>query len=415
MTRTLLPAAVLLLLLAGAAQGTSGTAEATSRTCTSCHTDQTGAHLNEFGEGFRQATRSEGSLLVSAKVAQSPAIDGQVDDLWAKATAIRIPVGGGGGASTTTVVLKSVYTDTDIYFLVQYTDPTDSVRRQPWQKQNDSTWKQLPGSTFYEDKVAQIWNINITGFTSMGCFATCHSEEAGPSGKNFGNKYAPLPGELGDIWHWKRVRGNDIGPGPGTMDDQYVDSTRWDAAKAPEAGRKSDAGGGSYSDNKDPNKTTAPPYTADDQPAPPFWILDSQKKPFVDTYKPGDEIAGIIIKSPKGDRADITAKGVWKDGTWTLEYGRKRVTGSPTDVQFSDTGRAYYFGTAVFDNQQVRHAYSFAPDKLAFEEGVAKVMADLRGTPAPAAPRSPGMEAPAALAALFTALILFQRVQRRRD
>jgi len=68
-----------------------------------------------------------------------------------------------------------------------------------------------------------------------------------------------------------------------------------------------------------------------------------------------------------GDRGDISVRSMWKDGTWTLVFARKLVTGSEFDVQFSDLKKPYAFGVAVFDNAQVRHAYSPGVLKIAFE------------------------------------------------
>ena len=55
-----------------------------------------------------------------------------------------------------------------VYFLVQYNDPTESMRRGPFQKQADGSWKKLKDpadkggddNVYYEDKWAMIWNIN---------------------------------------------------------------------------------------------------------------------------------------------------------------------------------------------------------------------------------------------------------------
>jgi len=68
-----------------------------------------------------------------------------------------------------------------------------------------------------------------------------------------------------------------------------------------------------------------------------------------------------------GERGNISAKGAWKDGVWTLVYARKLTTGSQFDVQFSDPKKEYAFGVAVFDNAQVRHAYTPGVLKLKFE------------------------------------------------
>jgi len=51
----------------------------------------------------------------------------------------------------------------------------------------------------------------------------------------------------------------------------------------------------------------------------------------------------------------------------TSVFWRKLVTGSEYDVQFSDLKKEYAFGVAVFDNAQVRHAYSRGVLKIKFE------------------------------------------------
>jgi hypothetical protein len=276
-----------------------------------------------------------------------------------------------------------------------------------WVKQADGSWKLLKdpddkggdNNKYYEDKFAQIWNINTQGFDNTGCFAACH---AGEAGKQYGNKYTANPGEMADIWHMKTVRTNPSG----YIDDQYLDSTRYDKDKAPDAGRKSDNGTVPYYTNINAAKT-APNYTSADQPAPPYWIFDDQKQPFTDTYKANDEIAGIIVRPPTGDRADIKGKAVYKDGMWTLEYGRKLNTGSKYDVQFSDMKKEYSFGTAIFDNAQVRHS---------FEPGVSKLVFAAPATPAattvtPAAtatPKAPAFEMLFGIFALLLA-VLFRR------
>jgi len=72
------------------------------------------------------------------------------------------------------------------------------------------------------------------------------------------------------------------------------------------------------------------------------------------------------VRPPTGDRADMKGKAVYKDGMWTLEYGRKLNTGSKYDVQFSDLKKEYSFGTAIFDGAQVRHSYETGVSKLIF-------------------------------------------------
>lgn len=308
--------------------------------------------------------------LAAVKVTAAPRIDGDVDAVWGRAKDVAVPVSGGANLSNgqTTVRIKALYTSDMIYFLVTWADPTESLRRAPFQKQADGTWAKLrdpsdkghDNNLYYEDKLAMIWNMSIKGFEQTGCFATCH---AGEAGKTFGNKYTATASEIGDIWHWKGVRTNPVGQ----VDDQYVDSTRFDPQASPEAGRHSDPKtGGGYADNV--LESGKPKWALpNNRPAPPYWILDAQKAAFDDSrYKAGDEVPGIVIAPFSGDRGDIAGRGVYEDGKWTVEIARKLVTGGKFDVQFSNLNRPYYFGVAVFDNAQVRHAFQMGAVRLVF-------------------------------------------------
>ena len=313
----------------------------------------------------------ETSVLTAKKVTKGPVLDGKIDALWKETGAVKIPVTGGANLpkGQTEVTLKAVYTDTDIFFLAQWSDKNRSYQRSPWKKQTDGSWAKLvdpndkggDSNQYYEDKLAMLWNINIAGFEAAGCIMACH---AGEPRKPYGNKYAANPGELGDLWHWKSVRTGSVGQ----IDDQYLDSTRYDKDKSPEAGRKSDPkSAGGYVDNVSDDKKTPKFGAKGNKPAPPYWILDQEKEPFDDSkYEAGNEVAGIIVAPFAGDRGDISAKSSWSNGVWTLEFSRKLKTGSQYDVQFDDLNKQYAFGVAVFDNAQVRHAFSAAPYKLSF-------------------------------------------------
>ena len=332
------------------------------------------AILSLIGGGLWLAvarTAGQQPELVAVKVAAPPVVDGVVDAVWSQAREIAVPVTGGANLSNgqTTVRLKALYRGDTVYFLMTWADPTESLRRAPFQKQADGSWTKLrdpndkggDSNVYYEDKFSMIWNMSVKGFDQSGCFTLCH---AGEPGKAYGNKYTGTPSEIADIWHWKSVRTQPVGQ----IDDQYVDSTRYDAQAAPEAGRKSDprtAGG--YADN--PTEAGKPKWAIkDNKPAPPYWIIDSEKVALDDSkYKASDEVPGIVIAPFVGDRGDIASRSVYRNGTWTVEFARKLVTGSQFDVQFNNLGRPYYFGVAIFDNAQVRHAYQMGATRLIFQ------------------------------------------------
>jgi hypothetical protein len=311
------------------------------------------------------------NVLVSKKVAAAPALDGTLDAAWSSAPPLTVKVLGGKNlpGGTTDVTVRSLYAGDTVYFMYQYKDATQSFQRSPWQKQADGSWKKLKdpndkggdNTLYYEDKFAVLWNISTPGFEQRGCMAACHTGE----GKPFGNKYTSAPGERLDMWHFKSVRTGPVGQ----TDDQYVDATRYDPAKSPNAGRKTEPKtGGGYVDNMTEDKKGPKFALKGNKPAPPYWIVDADKEPFDDgKYKAGDEVPGIIVAPFTGDRGDVPAAMAWKDGAWTIVMSRKLVTRSEYDVQFEDLKKQYAFGVAVFDNAQVRHAYSTGVLRLAFE------------------------------------------------
>jgi hypothetical protein len=333
-------------------------------------------------------TAPEGAL-VAYPADAAPSLDGVADDAaWANAQETTISVAGGFNNFGTDVTIKSVYDGDTVYFLLSYADPTESWFRSPWQKQEDGTWKKIvdpndkggDNNQYYEDKFAMIWSINnsIKNFETTGCFVACHAGE-NPDKKPFGNKYTSAEGELGDIWHWKSIRNI------GQIDDQYLDWTHYDADKSPEAGRKSDKkDSGGYADNfasmsdpADASKTvpdkTKPGFTSpsiDLTTGAPGYILDSEKvaldQAALDAFPVGSYIPGIVKSPIVGDRGDISAAWKWADGVWTIEFSRKLTTGSETDVQFSDLAATYFFGLAVFENAQVRHAFETGSTPFVF-------------------------------------------------
>ncbi len=321
-----------------------------------------GTMWTTVGAGQQQATELE-SVFVSAP----PILDGVGESMWNNVPEMEVSVVAGANAGSHMVSLKSVYTTSDVYFLVSWDDPTQSLQRFPWVKQADGSWLQLNDGSdhdetvFYEDKFAFIWNINnsIEGFNGAGCMVTCHTGEDKP----YGNKYTAAPGQKGDIWHWKSVRSGSIG----YIDDQYVDDRRW-AADNTGAGRHSDSSTmGSYVNNNN-DDGTGPAFMGPQGADGPYWIVDSEKVPFVDTFSEGDEIPGIIVSRPDGDRGQIDGLSTYAGGRWTLEIRRARVTGSENDVQFDDLTASYHFGMAVFDNAQVRHAFQPSVAALRFAD-----------------------------------------------
>lgn len=317
--------------------------------------------------------------LVAVKVAKAPnpaALES--DPVWVGAPPLKIELSDGKnfakGEGMTNAMLKAVYTDDMVYLLIEYDDPTDSVRRGPYQKQADGSWKKLVDpankggdeNIYYEDKWAFLWPLDAYAddFAKKGCAAMCHEGE----GKPYGNKYTRQEGQMADMWHMK---GSRTAPW-GYVDDQYADHTRYDAKASPNAGRKSDPGTpeGDYSAIKLVNGK--PEFMARDGLAAnaggTYYVKRGNEIPFDDSrFKAGDEVASYIANELKGDRADIKLTTKWRDGKQVSVVSRKLVTGSKFDVQFNDLGKKYPFGFAAFDNAQVRHATADDASFLVFQ------------------------------------------------
>lgn len=282
------------------------------------------------------------------------------------------------GIIKTNVTLKSLYDNKNLYVYMQYDDPTYSVARYPWIKQADGSWKQQKKkdytgheNTYYEDKVGMYWEIKARGFAKKGCAISCHLTKDGMNDgtpdKSAGRKYTRKAGETIDMWHWKSVR---TGLAFDLSHDQYVDNIK-DPKKSKNWGRHGDEKtSGGYKNNMTKDKKM-PMYMSKNSDNKLTYLVDADKVPFVDTFKTGDMVPGIVVSKMTGSAADIHTSSVYKDGKWTLVFKRALTTDHPKakvqDVQFKDMKKPYYFGVAVFDNTQINHVYHEGSIKLLFK------------------------------------------------
>lgn len=320
--------------------------------------------------------------LENIKTDETIKIDGVVDDAWTKATALKVrtdktpykPNNGYEGVMTSEYTIKSMRKDDHIYFLVQWTDPTESLNRYPWMKQADGSWKQLANkddtghdNTYYEDKMAMLWNIDFKAFKKKGCTAACHMSKNGMTNgiadKAPGRKYTKNGATI-DMWHWKGVRMNPVGQ----IDDQYINDNT-DPTVNKNWGRAGDAKtSGGYVNNK---KNGAPEFVQSDLAADAVVVLDSKKIAMPADWSKTDRVPGIVTSPFIGSRGDISTKGIWKEGVWTVEIRRALVTtgehSATQDVQFNDLKKSYDFGVAIFDNSQINHVYHDGVLQLKFK------------------------------------------------
>jgi hypothetical protein len=62
----------------------------------------------------------------------------------------------------------------------------------------------------------------------------------------------------------------------------------------------------------------------------------------------------LVLKEPSGGIADVLVASNWKNGVWTMEITRKRVTADGIeDVQFDDLNKDYPFSLTITNSGQL--------------------------------------------------------------
>lgn len=231
------------------------------------------------------------------KVDRSPEIDGDPsDNAWTNAQQVMVP----DGVADIEHAVRCVYTATEIHLLVSFPDETENRKHKTlvW-SESDARYKV---GLRREDTVVVKWNME-------------------PEVVDL-SLSADFPYKA-DIWYWKAYRTDH----QGYADDKYHVYTN-------EPLRKS---------KKLLSKTGQRFYlrrSGDDGSA--------AYKPRIYTTNQGSEVPGYELNVPTGSRADVLAKGVWKDGVWNVEFSRLLITKSADDVQL-DRQRNYSLGISRYE------------------------------------------------------------------
>lgn len=368
---------------------------------------------------------SSGSILaVSATSIEAtytripPIIDGSIESAWTSANGITVPIDGcflqDVSTTGTEVQLKFMYTDTELYLLAQWDDPTYSAVRGGSWLWDGTNWKALSGSAEAlefglvsgpsEDRLGVMWDIDVPDFDEKGCLTKCHvtyndvtvSEphtDRGICRDCHGDSVLTFPaaggyfdtqGAVADMWHMKAARVLPLG----FCDDKHI---IYDVAPhSGDGGRHGDSGDGFYDHNRLAAETTIAGVTYAAKKAPIYMEIDptdyydalaitemeiasgeaidatsltaSEITAYWANYEALTPPAGIvsdfahaavperILHEASGSRGDVREVATWSDGVWTAEFSRKLVTGHMDDVQFEDLASNYLFDIALFDN-----------------------------------------------------------------
>ncbi len=239
--------------------------------------------------------------IVIESLTTAPLVDG-VDDDWRHVPPQTIAVT--GPLAVSSVRAKGGIHGKRVFFLFQWADAQADILHKPF------VWNEAAGryrgGPQREDRFAIQFAIQfaISGDYDVDWF----------SGRRF----------TADMWHWKASRSNPIGLAHDKRTIVGLEPVKR-AFKQPLADgrqvyvqRPGDAGGKLYRTKR---------YRRRSEEVMPKYVLDP---------------------SVSGSVADVTAKGVWKDGFWTLELARDLDTGHADDVVFS-AGQTVPGGIAVFD------------------------------------------------------------------
>lgn len=235
--------------------------------------------------------------ITSIQVKEAPVLDGSAgDSAWDLAKSYTVK----DIRMNVPVTISSVHTEDSVFFLVSYPDPTEDFFHKPWLW--DKELKMYTLGQQKEDAFVFRWNLGINE-VDLSDF----------SDDDF----------TSDLWYWKANRSNPAG----YADDKYDVLSSLKEKKSAEI----------------ISKTGKNRYLLRE--------ADQGKECYeqlVPIEYQGDILNQFKVITPEGSRADVKAKGVWKDGIWLIEFARKLKTGHTDDVQFElMSGNRYLFGVSI--------------------------------------------------------------------
>lgn len=299
-----------------------------------------------------------------------PSLDDPTDTVWDYPLEVlglvpgHIALSGG-----TSLEIRSVYTDTDVYFRILWNDVVENSDAPTWTYHNDNWTFSSP----FEDGLGLYFPITDPDdlFLEEGCMRTCHMTDW-ENPKNQERKFTYTEEETGDLWFWSSGITNP-----------------WDFALDAYVNDKPSANNVGYYEDpemdlgliKNRHLTeymeyvylSRPVYMQDPNIEPrygPEFIISGEEVLFDQnlydpdlgesginpiTHEPwrnGDVVGGYILDHlPQQGLGQIDAKGSYDviDQQWSLVMKRPLDTGDPVhDVIFRDLTRTYPFGVSLF-------------------------------------------------------------------
>jgi len=299
-----------------------------------------------------------------------PSMDDPSDSVWDYPLEVLGLVPGHVALSGgTSLEIRSVYTDSDIYFRILWSDVVENSDVPTWVYNEDNWTFTSP----WTDGLGLYFPITDPDdlFLDAGCMRTCHSTDwANP--KNQQRKFTYTEEETGDLWFWSAGITNPW--------DFAIDGYVNDRPSANNVGYYEDPEMGlnlvknrHLTEYMEYVYMSRPVYMQDPNMAPrygPEWIVKGEDMVFDQNYydpdqgatainpvthepwQNGDVVAGYVLDHlPEMGLGQIDAKASYDviDQQWSLVMRRALDTGDPVhDVIFDDMTRTYTFGLSLF-------------------------------------------------------------------
>jgi hypothetical protein len=332
--------------------------------------------------------------LVSPRVSQAPKLDGQGNDaVWEDAESIELSVKNGEA-----VTLKTVHTETDVYFLARYKDETEDAIAEPWEY-DGKTWKR--GRKGDAALLFFVAGDSIEDFDKRGFEVMDFGFEPGQEPWEFGQT-----GQKTEKGYWSGYKGRGDGwlmgsatTSPFGQGDDYVYQSRREYVQSPETGSplmqlKWDGFDTSFMlfinttgwrESIRLSAEQAPPAgeAPEDQPYMMYkegMTLKNTPYPFEDqlieipegtSFKKGDKLPWVYFRREEagrwgGSRDDVTGMMAYADGYWTVEFKRALDTKHGDDIAFKEGDEVTFACLVRSDGKTVRYS---EPAVVAFAKG----------------------------------------------
>ncbi|MDR0793872.1 MAG: ethylbenzene dehydrogenase-related protein [Chitinophagaceae bacterium] len=187
--------------------------------------------------GTSPSTADTSSTLRAVYASTAPTIDGTIDAAWNSATPLHVtavvPDPGnnlwpGWVGTSHNVTMQAMYDSSNVYFLVQWEDATNTINLTPWyytpssnafttsnlvwaHEANSITWNSngiQVKPAYGEDKFGMAFNIDnsTTGFATQTCYAACHTTvtvDTASTLKTGGNMSTTAQNAKLDLWEMR--------------------------------------------------------------------------------------------------------------------------------------------------------------------------------------------------------------------